>query len=294
MTPASTNAVPALLRAMRPSQWVKNVLVFAAPVAAGQLLDGAILFRSIIAFVAFSLAASATYLFNDAADVDADRLHPAKRHRPIAAGELSERFATRFGALMAAVAITIGLIAEPRLGFMVIAYLLLTTAYSAKLKHLPIIDVVAVSAGFTLRAVGGGFAADIPLSQWFVLVVSSGALLLITGKRMAEFRSAHGNASTRPVLDHYSFGSLRALLLLAAGSGIVGYALWASGEAAEPDRLSIAIWLSFLPFALGVARYTWLSDEGRGETPDKLVFRDRIIVGLGVAWSVAYLAAVYG
>lgn len=279
---------------MRPSQWVKNVLVFAAPVAGGQLLDGAVFARSVVAFVAFCLVASATYLFNDAADVEADRLHPAKKHRPIAAGELSTQTAARAGALMASVGIVIGLFTDVGLGVTIIAYLVLTTAYSAKLKHLAIIDVVAVSAGFTLRAVGGGFAADLPLSQWFVLVVSSGALLLITGKRMAEFRASHGNASTRPVLDHYSFGSLRALLLLAAGAGIVGYALWASGEAAEADRLSIAIWFSFVPFAMGVARYTWLSDEGRGETPDKLVFRDRIIVGLGVIWFVAYLAAVYG
>lgn len=279
---------------MRPSQWVKNALVAAAPLAAGELWDGAIIARTLLAFVAFSLAASATYLCNDAADVDADRNHPVKRHRPIAAGELSVTAATRAAAAFAALGLIIGFATDPKLGIVIIGYLIVTTAYSIKLKHIAFVDVAAVAGGFTLRAVGGAFATSVPISGWFILVVSAAALLLIVGKRMGEFRSSHGSVATRPVLDQYSFGSLRALILLAAGAAMIGYALWASGEAEEADRLSGAIWASLAPFGLGVARYTWLSDEGRGETPDRLVFRDRWIVGLGFVWGVIYMVAVYG
>ena len=287
--------LPPILRAMRPSQWVKNVIVGAAPVAAGQLFDGPVIFRAFLAFVAFSMAASATYLYNDASDVEADRVHPVKQHRPIAAGLVTVRRATVTGAILAAAAIALGLVVDLGLGLVLIAYLLLTTAYSLRLKHIAIVDVLAVAAGFTLRAIGGGQAGRVPLSFWFIVVVTTGALLLIVGKRMAEFRAEYGDGDdvTRPVLEQYSFGLLRSLLLVAALSAVVGYSIWASNTAEQPDRVSAAVWLSLVPFALGVMRYTWLSDEGRGETPDRLVFRDPFIVGFGLAWVLWYLVAIY-
>lgn len=290
----STSRLPPLLRAMRPSQWVKNLLVAAAPAAAGALDDPSVVGNTILAFIAFSLAASATYLANDAADVDADRLHPEKRHRPIAAGELSVRTAVFTATLLAVAALAIAAATAQSFVWVILGYVALTSAYSYGLKHVVVIDVLAVTGGFLLRAIGGGLATELPITAWFYLVVGSGALLLIVGKRLGEFRSSHGSEATRRVLRHYSLSLLRALLALAGIGGIVGYVGWAIGEAADLGDRGWLIFVSIVPFVGGVLRYGWLSEQGRGESPDKLVFRDPPTVLFGAVWALFYGIAIYG
>jgi len=285
--------LPPLLRAARPWQWVKNLLVAAAPAAAGALNDASVVGRTALAFVAFSLAASATYLANDAVDVEADRLHPDKRHRPIAAGELSVRTALIAASILAVVALAMAVATALSFLWVILGYVGLTTAYSYRLKHVAVVDVVTVAGGFLLRAIGGGVATGLPITAWFYLVVGSGALLLIVGKRLGEFQSSHGSESTRRVLRNYSLPLLRALLGVAAIGGIVGYIGWAIGEAAEADRGWLII-ASIVPFVGGIVRYSWLSEEGRGESPDKLVFRDPPMVVLGTLWALLYGVAIYG
>lgn len=283
----------ALLRAMRPPQWVKNILVVAAPGAAGSLTQGSIALRTFLAFVAFCLASSATYLLNDAADVDADRRHPRKKSRPIAAGLVSVPEARLAAFVIGLIGLSIGFATSTALGATLVFYVALTTAYSLKLKHIPIVDVLTVSAGFLLRAVAGGAAADVPLTPWFYVVVGAGALLLIVGKRLGELRSSHGSISTRAVLAHYSLGLLRGLVIFASATGIVGYLLWAGVESEKLTNRPGLIWLSALPFIGGVIRYAWLSNEGRGESPDRLVFKDPITLLCGMLWVLSFGAAVY-
>lgn len=283
----------AILRAIRPPQWVKNVLVFAAPGAAGELTNGSILARTLAAFVAFCLASSATYLLNDAADVESDRKHPKKRFRPIAAGLVTVQQARNAAAVIGLLAAVIGGIVSTGLLITLTGYVALTTAYSLHLKHIPIVDVLAVSFGFMLRAVAGGAATDVPLTRWFYLVVGAGALLLIVGKRLGELRSAHGSVATRPVLAKYSLTTLRSLVVVASLTAMAGYLLWVSVESSEVANQSTLIWLSAVPFVGGVIRYAGLSDKGRGESPDKLVFKDPVTLGCGILWVALFGAAVY-
>lgn len=293
-TARGASAAPPLLRGMRPLQWAKNVLVFAAPGAAGALTQGGALGRVTMAFVAFCCAASATYLLNDAADVESDRAHPIKRHRPIAAGELTVQSARIAAVALAVVAVALSAAVNMALLVTVVGYVILTTLYSTVLKHIVVVDMLTVSLGFLLRAVAGGAAAEVPLSGWFYLVVSAGAMLLIIGKRLGEFRASHGGESTRKVLRRYSLNILRPLLALAAGVAILGYILWAGVESDNVANRSALVWLSVVPFIAATFRYMWLSDQGHAESPDRLLFTDPFMVGLGILWAVIFGAAIYG
>src|SRR4051812_26965739 len=176
----------ALVKLARPRQWTKNALVFAAPAAAGTLTTAWVFRDAMLAFVAFCLASSATYMVNDARDVEADRRHPVKRARPVASGAISARAAYACAALAALGSLVFAAAAAPLLVVVVVGYLALTTAYSARLKHEPVLDICSVALGFFLRAVAGGVATETPLSRWFVIVTAFCSLYLVTGKRYAE------------------------------------------------------------------------------------------------------------
>src|SRR5680860_526583 len=185
--PPRPSTVGALVRTARPKQWLKNVLVLAAPAAAGVLTEGDVWPRVVVAFVAFCLAASGTYFFNDAMDADADRNHPTKRHRPVAAGHLGTGAAKAVGLVLLVAALAISAPIEGgRLLLVIAIYVALTVAYSSWLKREPVIDLAAVAAGFVLRAVAGGVAAGVPLSNWFLIVAGAGSLFIVAGKRHAE------------------------------------------------------------------------------------------------------------
>ena len=173
------------VKALRPRQWVKNVLVIAAPAAAGSqtLTDGSVLFSVFIAFVAFCMAASSVYLINDAMDVEADRAHPTKRFRPIAAGVLPVPLAYAMAVILIAASIGLSFLASsgPGLAIVVSVYIALQLGYCFGWKHQPVIDIALVSSGFMLRAMAGGVAASILLSQWFLLVAAFGSLFMAAG-----------------------------------------------------------------------------------------------------------------
>ena len=178
-----------LLKAVRPRQWVKNLLVFAAPVLSGQADDRSVLAGAAVAFVAFSLAASGIYLVNDVRDVDEDRRHPKKRHRPIAAGLVSPVVAVGTAIVLLTAAPLVGLLATTELTIVVLVYEGLSLLYCLALKDEPVIDIAIVASGFLLRAIAGGAATDISLSQWFLLAASFGSLFMASGKRYAEARA---------------------------------------------------------------------------------------------------------
>jgi decaprenyl-phosphate phosphoribosyltransferase len=283
-----TSAPAALLRASRPKQWLKNLLVFSVPAAAGELDDGSILVDGVLAFVAFCLVSSATYLLNDASDVEADRVHPVKRFRPIAAGELSVRAAVVAAGVFLVAGFAVALAGSPRLLAVVAGYAVLTTAYTRWLKHLPVFDIAAVAAGFFLRAVAGGVASDLYMSRWFLIVAGGGSLFLITGKRYAEVVAAGDTAALqRAALEGYTREYLRGMLSTTAGVTVLAYCLWAFEEG-DSDVAA----LSAVPFVLGIMRYGLLLEQGHGEEPEELLLRDRTLVGIGVVWLALLLLGV--
>jgi decaprenyl-phosphate phosphoribosyltransferase len=274
LAPARRSTGRALLVAMRPRQWIKNLLVLAVPAAAGLLGQGDVVADTAIAFVAFCLASAGTYLLNDVWDHEADRIHPVKRRRPIASGELSLRAATVAAAILLALACAVALAASPGLLAVVATYVVLTTGYSRRLKHVPVFDIAAVASGFFLRAVAGGVAAGIFISNWFLILAGGGSLFLVTAKRYAELRASTG---ARPVLEEYSEDYLRAMLATIAGVVVVAYCIWAF-----EDRHVLRS-ASAVPFVLGIMRYGLLVDQGHGEEPEAVLLGDRTLLGLAAA-----------
>jgi decaprenyl-phosphate phosphoribosyltransferase len=286
--------LPALLRLARPKQWLKNVLVIAAPGAAGVLTEGTAAFRTAIAFVCFCLAASGTYFLNDAIDVEADRLHPTKRTRPVAAGEVAVTTAIAGGIGLAAASLLLSFAARWQLVLVIGGYLALTFAYTVWLKHEPVLDLAAVACGFVLRAIAGGIAVGVSISPWFLIVAGAGSLFMVTGKRSAELRSLGSDAGTRRSLDGYTESFLGYVRAVASSVAILAYCLWAFEKS---DLVGTPAWfqLSIIPFALGILRYALLLDQDEGDgAPEELVLSDRVLLAIGAVWVLLFAVAVHG
>jgi len=286
--------LPALLRLARPKQWIKNVLVIAAPGAAGLLGDGTAVWRTAIAFACFCLAASGTYFLNDALDVDADRRHPTKRARPIAAGEVSVRTAVTAGIVLLAAAIGLSFAARWQLSLVVGGYLLQTILYSVWLKHEAVLDLACVASGFVLRTVAGGVAVGVTISPWFLIVAGSASLFMVTGKRHAEMlelgEHAGGHRLTLAMYSREYLGYVRAV---ASSVTVLAYCLWAFEKSSNVGN---PVWfeLSIVPFVLGILRYALLLEQGRGGAPEELVLADRVLLAMGAMWAVFFALAVHG
>lgn len=278
----------ALVVALRPRQWLKNVLVFAAPLAAGSIFEPDVLVPSLIAFVVFCLVSSATYLINDVRDIEADRAHPTKSRRPIPAGELSIPVAVVTAVVLAAVGLGIALAVSLSLFGVVLAYAAFTLAYSLFLKHEPVIELALLSLGFLLRAIAGGAAADLPISPWFLIVAAFGSLFMAAGKRFSELeRSTDSDAPRRRSLDGYTPTYLRFVWGLAAAVTITAYCLWAFEVGLADSSFPWSQW-SVLPFVLAILRYALDVDRAEAEAPEDVVLRDRSLQVLGLAWLVLF------
>ncbi len=286
--------VPALLRLARPKQWIKNVLVIAAPGAAGLLGDGTALFRTGIAFVCFCLAASGTYFLNDALDAEADRGHPGKRRRPVASGEISVRTAATGGILLLAAAIALSFAARWELALVVGGYVLQTILYSIWLKHEAVLDLACVASGFVLRTIAGGVAVGVTISPWFLIVAGSASLFMVTGKRHAEMMELGEQAGKhRPTLAMYSREYLSYVRAVSSSVTILAYCLWAFERSSAVGN---QVWfeLAIIPFVLGILRYALLLEQGRGGAPEELVLGDRVLLLMGASWAILFAIAVHG
>jgi decaprenyl-phosphate phosphoribosyltransferase len=284
----------AYLREARPKQWLKNVLVIAAPAAAGVLTHGDAFFKTTIAFVCFCLAASGTYYINDAVDVEADRRHPKKRNRPIAAGAISVRNAIVVGIVLLVASIGLSFAARWQLSLVIGGYLLLTVAYSLWLKNEAVIDLAAVAAGFVLRTIAGGVAVGVPISTWFLIVAGAGSLLMVTGKRHAELLELGDDAGGhRRSLEMYSQSFLNYVRAVSSSVAILAYCLWAF-EKSTPVGQPVWFQLSIVPFVLGILRYSLLLDQGKGGAPEELVLSDRTLQVIGVLWAALFAIAIHG
>lgn len=286
------NAVVGLLRAMRPRQWVKNILVLAAPFAGGFLFQLPVLIAVGIAFVAFSLAASGVYLVNDVQDVEADRAHPIKRNRPIAAGLVAPQLALTVAVLLFAAALGISLLASTDLVLVTAIYIAVQLSYCFWLKHQPVVDISIVASGFLMRAIAGGAAAGIALSQWFLLTTAFGSLFMVAGKRYAEMRLAERTgAKIRKSLERYTSSYLRFVWTLSATGVIMMYGLWAF----QLSQTNHSRWpvISLVPFVIAVLRYAVDVDGGNGGEPEEIALGDRVLQVLGGALVLTLIAAVY-
>ena len=283
-----------LIRTARPKQWSKNVLVFVAPGAAGVLDHGEPLAQTIIAFACFCLAASGTYFLNDAADVEQDRLHPTKCRRPIASGVVPVPTAVVTGVILIAAGIGLSFAARWQLAVTVAGYVAITTLYSAYLKHIAVVDIVALASGFVLRLIGGATATGVPISDWFFIIGAFGSLFMVVGKRHAERMNMGDDAhTTRSTLAEYSDSYLAYLRAVASGSLLIAYCLLAFEKANAVNASVPWYQLSILPFVLGVLRYALLVDQGHGEAPEEIVLGDRALQVIGVLWAVLFGLGVY-
>src|ERR1700753_2071543 len=227
-----TNLFIGVIKAIRPRQWVKNSLVLLAPLSAagrGHRYDyGQLGIQVTVAFVVFSLAASAVYLINDVRDVEADREHPTKRFRPIAAGVVPEWLAYALAVVLAAASLGLAWWLKPNLAVVMAIYIVVQLGYCFGLKHQAVMDICIVSSGFLLRAIAGGAATDTRLSQWFLLVAAFASLFMAAGERYAELQLAdRTGAAIRKALESYTGTYLRFVWTMSATAVVMCYGLWA-------------------------------------------------------------------
>ena len=282
----------AVIATLRPKQWVKNALVVAAAGAAGALTRDDVPLRVGLACLAFCLLASGIYAINDVRDAPEDRLHPRKRFRPVAAGELDPRLATMLGVGLIAGGIVLSAAVRPLLALVAAAYVVLTVSYTVWLRRIAILDIAAIAGGFVLRAVAGGVAAPVALSRWFVVVVTAAAVLLAAAKRHAELRRTERTGTEgRPVLERYGAARLRLIIAGSAAVALFAYGVWAFNM---PDLDGIP-WrpLTIIPFAAGLLRYGMLIRAGGGEAPEELLLGDRWLGLAAVAWLVVFALSVH-
>lgn len=286
--------IGALVKEARPNQWVKNLLVFAAPGALGVLNEWEPLWKSTTIFAAFCLVASGTYYWNDVNDVEQDRNHPKKKHRPIASGTVPLGVARVVG--------TVLLVAGPALAWVVRAeaaailalYAVLTMSYSTRLKHVALLDLAIVASGFVLRAMAGATGTQTPMSNWFVLCIMFGSFFIVSGKRFAELlEMGDGAGRTRASLESYSLAYLRQLLMISVTASLITYCLWAFENSAGSESVLPLHGLSIVPMSLALLRYLMVLERGGGGAPEEVFAKDRVIQLYGASWVLIYGMAVY-
>jgi decaprenyl-phosphate phosphoribosyltransferase len=282
----------AVIRETRPRQWPKNLLVFAAPLAAASLgrQDG--LGYALIAMIAFACASAAVYFVNDVVDADRDRRHPVKRNRPIASGALPVQHAVVLAVLAAAFAIAAGvLIGEPLLVATATGYLCSSFLYSFKLKHVAFVEMVFVASGFLLRVLGGAAATHVKPSYWFLLVCSLGALGVAVAKRYTELTSLGPDAvKHRPVMRYYRPGVLRIAQLLIGAGMLATYLMWAASETTAARGWHLA---SALPLAAALVQFGVLTARRTVRPVEDLITRDAVMLCCEAAWLILFCAGLY-
>jgi 4-hydroxybenzoate polyprenyltransferase len=292
--PAAGPRLRAVVVSLRPRQWVKNLFVFAALIFAQKLLTP-LLWPALAAFALFCALSGAIYLLNDVADRRKDRLHPDKRHRPIAAGALGVGPAVGIAVALLAGSLALSFLVSRGFGLAALAYALLLVGYSAGLKHLVIIDVLVVALGFVLRAIAGALAIDVEISGWLLICTVLLALFLALGKRRHEYIALDPAAlEHRPILAEYTTGLLDQMIAVVTASTVTAYALYTMSP--ETVAKFHTHWLpATLPFVLyGIFRYLYLLYRRQlGGNPSELFLNDRALLINTVLWAAAVLLIIY-
>lgn len=284
----------ALIKAMRPRQWVKNILIFAAVVFDRKIGDPSALLSTIAGFLLFSLVASAIYLINDITDVQADRNHPTKKNRPIASGKLPIPLAGTTATALLVISLPLAYLLSPGFALICLVYFLLNLAYSIWLKHILLIDVLVLASFYVLRVAAGVTMINVErFSPWLYIATTFLALFLGIGKRRTELVNGHDTFNnTRKVLSNYTLPYLDQLIMIVLTITIVTYSLYTFSAPNLPDN---HITMLTIPFVIyGVFRYLYLIQvEGHGEAPEEIVLTDRPFQINIILWSASILTIFY-
>jgi 4-hydroxybenzoate polyprenyltransferase len=303
------NLIAALIKAARPIHWVKNLAIFAALVFTHTLYERTLFYEVILAFIAFNFATSATYIFNDIIDAKLDRLHPIKKKRPIASGELPIPIALLAVGGLSLMSLLLANGLNSLFFFMIIIYLVTQGLYSLFLKNLAIIDILLIATGFIIRVYAGAFVINAHLSVWFLLCVISVALFLASGKRRSELgvlTSTEGE--TRKSLSKYSKPLLDSFVTMFGNAAWLSWALFTffeSPQATLPVWLFLAeisktttvnkLLMATIPVVIfGIMRYESLIFEDRSEAPEKLLLTDKPLMASGIIWILMVIWILYG
>jgi 4-hydroxybenzoate polyprenyltransferase len=285
----------ALIKTMRPRQWVtKNIFIFAALVADKQLFKPEAFLRTLAGFALFSLISSCVYIINDLADVEADRQHPEKKNRPIASGKLPVGVAITAAILFVIITFVLAYLLTPSLLAVIGGYFVINLAYSKWLKHVPILDVLIISTGFVLRVGAGVTLIDVErFSPWLYVVMTLLSLFLGFGKRRAELALlAHGAGSHRKVLDGYTLPLLDQYIMIVSGATIVAYSLYTFSAPNLPENHSMMLTIPFVVYA--IFRYMYLIEvKHAGGAPEEVLLSDRPFQLAMVLWGLTVLAIFY-
>ena len=284
----------AVLSAVRPRQWTKNGLLFIALAFTLNLQDASLLLRTLAAFGCFCALSSAGYLLNDVVDVEADRAHPTKRLRPIAAGLVAVNFALGLGIVLVLAGLGGAFLINPLLGVLALTYALLTAVYSTTLKHIVLLDIFGLAGGFVLRAAAGAVAIDVPISPWLYIATLLGALLIALGKRRTELETLGVEAAVghRRNLESYSIEFIDQLILVISSAALMTYALYTFSAENLPKNHSMMLTIPVVLY--GLFRYLFLVREGDvGAAPEELLYRDRPLLLAIVVWAVLAVMLLY-
>ena len=284
----------ALVKTMRPKQWFKNVVVYAPLVFDEKLFRPGLFLNTTIAFALFCLISSTVYIINDLADIEKDRLHPKKRTRPLAAGQLSPTVAIAAAVLFILVSIPAALWLNRAFSVILFSYLVLNIAYSFYLKNIVIVDVLVIAAGFVLRVAGGVAVVGVArFSPWLYLCITLGALFLGFGKRRHELMLLEGNADAhRAILAEYTVPFLDQLIALVTSTLVIAYSLYTFSAPNVPPNHTMMLTIPIVLY--GLFRYLYLIHvKKEGGAPDELVFRDRPLLVTGVLWVVVVILVLY-
>jgi len=277
----ATNVIRPIVVLLRPWQWPKNLLVLAVPLSAGQLTESETLGKAVLAVLAMTMLSAATYCGNDVRDASNDRMHPQKKHRPLASGAIAVRTAIVLATLLAAGGLTIAVMVSNMLLLVCACYLLVQVAYTLGLKHVQLGDITCIALGFVLRALAGGAATDLPVSSAFVIVVSATSFFVASAKRGSELQRVGADSGTRRVLAAYSPEYLRLLWSSSMTISIITYVIWSSEIPEQPALAQSTV----APFALALLRYASHVTAGDAEEPEKVVTKDRVLLALAVIWA---------
>jgi 4-hydroxybenzoate polyprenyltransferase len=284
----------ALIKTMRPRQWTKNIFIFAALIFDKQLFIVDSFLRTLAGFVLFCLISSSVYILNDIVDVEADRKHPEKKKRPIPSGKLPIRVAWGVLAILVVGVSIFSYFLDPEFMFVVVGYFILNIAYSLWLKHIPILDVLIIAAGFVLRVHAGVTLIEVErFSPWLYVLMTLLSLFLGFGKRRAELALlAHGAGSHRKVFDGYTLPLLDQYIMIVSGTTIVAYSLYTFSAPNLPENHSMMLTIPFVVYA--IFRYLYLIEVTHvGGTPEEILLSDRPFQLSMLFWGLSVITVFY-
>lgn len=302
------------IKLLRPKQWIKNFAVFAAIMFTGQLFNIPILLNVILAFIIFSALSSSMYIINDIFDIEKDRMHPFKRYRPLAHGDLSILYALIIFLLLLILSFTFSLFLSPAFFILILVYLALQFSYSAFFKHIAVLDILALASAYILRVYAGEVASGYHISVWLVLTTIALSLFLAIGKRRSELTlishiPQHDMEATRKTLSHYSERLLDVYASIFATAAFIFYSLFTFLENPAGLKISLSLllpdflpstfqrkWLmiTILPVVYGLMRYLQdIYEKHEGESPEKVLLSDIPLLMTVIIWALLSIFIIY-